>query len=85
MASKISRGVEVGAKLTDKLKSPVSTLLQKFVPKDVQRIARAQRKGAKLTKKQKFNLAAAQITAVLGVTDAIVATDGTQTVSDFFE
>ena len=61
-----------------------SKLLQPFVRKNVQRIAAAQRKGAKLTKKQKFNLAAAQITAA-GVTDAIVATDGTQTVSDFFE
>ena len=34
-----------------------SKLLQPFVRKNIQRIARAQRKGAKLTKKQKFNLA----------------------------
>jgi len=61
-----------------------SKLLQPFVRKNVQRAAKLQRQGRTISKKAKFNIAAEQVVAA-GITDAIVATDGTQTVSDFFE
>ena len=69
----VAAGISRGAKI-----------LQPFVRKSVQRAAKLQRQGKTISKKAKFNIAAEQVVAA-GVTDAIVSTDGTQTVSDFFE